>query len=207
MTLSLRDQAVQSSLPILAVPHDGSLPALPVGQRRLLLAADGLYLEVAAPRMQATLRLAQTTLPFGTLQQRLVFPHGPLPASHLRALAERAKATPKEEVAGAVVWTEGKGYEFVVPEVLSASAGHISYRDSFDDEGLMLDLHSHATGPAYFSSVDDESDSARPGPYLAVVLGRCDGPLEIALRFVSAPFLVPLPVQLLSPGAHGLIAA
>lgn len=207
MTLSPRDLAIQSALPMLPVPHDGALPDLPVGQRRLLLAADGLYLEVAAPTMTATLRLAEIRLPFGPLQQRLVFPHGPLPAAHLRTLAERAKDTPGQEIAGAVVWSAQKGYEVVLPEVLSASAGHISYRDTLDDAGLMLDLHSHATGPAFFSSTDDASDSARPGPYLAVVLGRCDGPMELALRFVSAPFLVPLPIQLLSPGAHGLIAA
>lgn len=207
MTLSPRDLAIQASLPILPVPHDGELPPLPLGQRRLLLAADGLYLEVSAPAMAATLRLAEAALPYGPLKQRLVLPHGPLPAAHLRGLAERAKATPQQEVAGAVVWAAGQGYQLVDPEVISASAGHISYRDTLDDAGLVLDLHSHATGPAYFSSTDDASDRARPGPYLAMVLGRCDGPMELALRFVSAPFLVPIPVQLLSPGAHGLVAA
>lgn len=207
MSLSVRDLAIQAALPIVAVPHDGSLPPLPMGQRRLLLAADGLYLEVAAPTLAATLRLSETPLPFGPLQQRLVLPNGPLPAAHLKQLAGLAKATPEREVAGAVVWTPGQGYEVVLPEVLSAGAAHVSYRDTLDDTGLVLDLHSHGTGTAFFSSVDDASDSARPGPYLAVVLGRCDGPMELALRFVSAPFLVPLPVQLLSPNAHGLIAA
>lgn len=207
MSLSLRDLAVQSSLPVVCVPHDGAWPELPLGQRRLLLAADGLYLEVAAPTLSATLRLSEAKLPFGPLQQRLVLPHGPVPASHLRALAHRAQATPQQEVAGAVLWEEGKGYQVVFPEVLSASAGHISYRDTLDDSGLVLDLHSHAGGKAFFSSVDDASDSARPGPYLAAVVGRCDGAMEVVLRFVSAPFLVPLPIQLLSPGKHGLVVA
>ena len=207
MSLSLRDLAVQSSLPVVPVPFDSPLPPLAVGQRRLLLAADGLYLEVAAPTLAATLRLAEARLPFGPLQQSLALPHGPVPAAHLRTLAERAQSTPQQEVAGAVVWAAGEGYQVVFPEVLSASAGHVSYRDTLDDAGLVLDLHSHAAGPAYFSPVDDASDSARPGPYLAAVVGRCDGAMELALRFVSAPFLVDLPVQLLSPNAHGLVVA
>jgi len=207
VSLSVRDLAVQSSLPVLPVPHDLPLPALPVGERRLLLAADGLYLQVASPTLAATLRLAETRLPFGPCQQSLALLHGPVPAAHLRELAQRAKATPKQEIAGAIVWSAGQGYQVVIPEVLSASASHVSYRDDLDDAGLVLDLHSHAGGAAYFSPVDDESDSARPGPYLAAVVGRCDGAMELALRFVSAPFLVPLPIQLLSPSTHGLVVA
>jgi PRTRC genetic system protein A len=207
MSLSLRDLAVQSALPALPVPLDSPLPPLLLGQRRLLLAADGLYLDLVAPTLSATLRLALTPLPFGPVQQQVSLHHGPLPAAHLRALAERASATPDREIAGAIVWTAGQGYRVVVPEILSASASHVSYRDTLDDTGLLLDVHSHGRGAAYFSPVDDASDNARPGPYLAAVLGRCDGAMELALRLVSPPFLVPLPVQLLSPAEHGLVAS
>lgn len=202
--LSARDKALQAALPALPVPHDSDLPALPAGQRRLLLAADGLYLQARSSVMQVSVRVATATLPYGPHQQQVILSHGPVPASLVREAARLASATPDKEVAAAVVWKEG-AYRLEVPEVISAGAGHVSYHDRLDDDALVMDIHSHGAGRAFFSSTDDASDLARPGPYLALVLGCCGGPMEVALRLVCPPHLVELPVRLIAPADGGLV--
>lgn len=203
--LSPRDKALQAALPTLPVPHDSDLPALKPGQRRLLLAADGLYLQARSSVMQVSVRVASSTLPYGPHQQTVIFTHGPVPASLLRNAAQLASATPDKEVAAAVVWKDGR-YQLELPEVISAGAGHVSYRDQLDDDTLVMDIHSHGKGPAFFSSTDDASDLARPGPYLAICLGRCDGPMELAVRLVCPPHLVELPARIIAAAEGGLVA-
>lgn len=203
--LSPRDTALQASLPALCVPHDSGLPPLEAGQRRLLLASDGVYLQARSLVMLASVRIAQATLPYGPHAQSVVLTNGQIPAALIAQAAQAARATPEKEIAAAVVWEDG-AYRLVFPEVISADAGHISYRDQLDDSHLVLDLHSHGGGSAYFSPQDDESDRSRPGPYIAGVFGRCAGAMEFVARIVCAPHLVDLPVQVLAPGVNTLVA-
>lgn len=203
--LSPRDTALQASLPVLCVPHDSGLPPLEAGQRRLLLASDGVYLQARSLVMLASVRIAQAELPYGPHAQAVVLTNGQIPAALISEAAQAARATPEKEIAAAVLWEQG-AYRLVFPEVISADAGHVSYRDQLDDAHLVLDLHSHGRGGAYFSPTDDESDRSRPGPYIAAVFGRCDGQMEFVARLACAPHLVPLPVQVLAPGPNTLVA-
>lgn len=204
-SLSPRDTALQASLPALIVPHDSDLPALKAGQRRLLLAADGVYLQACSNVMLCSVRVGTAALPYGAHAQSVVLTNGPIPAELIREAGRAARDTPTTEIAAAILWQDGK-YQLVFPEVISASAGHVTYRDQLDDEHLVLDLHSHGAGKAYFSSQDDECDRQRPGPYLAGVFGRCDGPMTLALRLVCAPHLVDVPASVLAPAEGGLVA-
>jgi PRTRC genetic system protein A len=156
------------------------------------MAADGLYLEVRSESLHALQRLVAVPTPYGRVEPFLRLANGPIPTALLRRATDAAAATPNE-VAFCIV-SEGQGtYRLIEPTVHSSSLGHITYADTVDDNALVIDLHSHGDLRAFFSAQDDRSDLARPGPYIAIVIGRCSTAPEIALRLVSPPYLIPIP--------------
>ena len=191
--------------PLVPAPRFGSLSQLQPGQKRFLGACDGLYVEARSAAMRLRLKVANAVLPFGPLAAQVELDAGPVPRALLREFVEQAHAQAEREVAAAIV-LDGEGvYRLHWPEVEAASAGHIRYRDTLDDARLVFDLHSHASGPAFFSRTDDASDLSRPGPYFALVVGRCDEPdPEIVGRAVLPPYLQPLPLAWLIE--HGVLA-
>lgn len=195
--LSPLDAAIQSSCPTALAPHHGELSPLLAG-KRLILAADGLYLEVRSTALHALQRIAVLQTPYGTVEPFLRLASGPIPRGLLRRATEAAAAT-RDEVAFAIVADGQGGYALVQPEVHSASASHITYADALPDDLLVLDIHSHGEGRAFFSSTDNASDLARPGPYIALVIGRCSTTPEIASRLVAPPYLVPLKPEQVRP--------
>jgi PRTRC genetic system protein A len=189
--LSPLDACLQASCPTVMAPHQGALPELSAG-KRLVMAADGLYLEVRSESLHALQRLIAVPTPYGPIEPFLRLSNGPIPTALLRRATDAAAATPNE-VAFCIV-SEGQGtYRLIEPTVHSSSLGHITYADTVDDNALVIDLHSHGDLRAFFSAQDDRSDLARPGPYIAIVIGRCSTAPEIALRLVSPPYLIPLP--------------
>jgi PRTRC genetic system protein A len=195
--LSPLDAAIQSSCPTVLAPHQGELPPLRAG-KRLILAADGLYLEVRSTSLHVLQRIAVLQTPYGTVAPFVRLACGPIPRDLLRRATEAAAAT-RVEVAFAIVADGQGGYALVQPEVHSASASHITYADALPDDLLVLDIHSHGEGAAFFSSTDNASDLARPGPYIALVIGRCSTAPEIAARLVAPPWLCSIPPESLRP--------
>jgi PRTRC genetic system protein A len=195
MALHAADAALFAATPLLPVPRFGSLPPLLSGAKRLLGARDGLYVEARTTAWDVCLALARTAMPYGDQQTRLRCPAGPVPLALLRAFIERARATPEQEVAAAIVVdADGEGFSLMWPPIQSASAGHVRYIDTdVDDDRLVVDLHSHGRLSAFFSETDHASDLSRRGPYLALVVGECDRtePTLVA-RMVLPPYLVPI---------------
>lgn len=194
-----RDTVLQAAFPTLAVPRFGALPELPIGRKRLLVAADGLYLEVRSAALHARLRLADVATPNGECDEFIRPTGGRLDHNWIGRLTELALAGGDQEVAAGIVLGDG-GWALHRPVTISASAGHVSYRDDFEDERLLVDMHSHGAHGSYFSSTDDAGDLARPGPYLAVVLGQCEAreSLTWVVRFVCPPYLIPLDTEQLT---------
>jgi len=195
--LSPLDAAIQSSCPTALAPHHGELSPLLAG-KRLILASDGLYLEVRSTALHALQRIAVLQTPYGTVEPFLRLASGPIPRDLLRRATDAAAAT-RDEVAFAIVADGQGGYSLVQPEVHSASASHITYADALPDDLLVLDIHSHGDGHAFFSAADDASDLSRPGPYIALVVGRCSTAPEIAARLVAPPWLSSIPPESLRP--------
>jgi PRTRC genetic system protein A len=200
-----RDVAVAAVTPILPMPRHGPLPPLACGAKRLLAAGDGLYLEALTPALDLCWPLAPVPTPYGPLAARLRT-HSPIDRHLLATVLQAAKATPEREIAAAICRrADGRGHEIVWPPIQSSGAGHVTYRDEIDDDRLVLDIHSHGRGAAFFSRQDDTSDLSRRGPYLAAVIGRCDrAEAEITFRLVCAPYLIPLDVADLIQ--HGVFA-
>ncbi|UJJ60412.1 PRTRC system protein A [Rhodanobacter denitrificans] len=194
-----RDAVLQAAFPTVPVPRFGALPDLPVGRKRLLVASDGLYLEVRSTALHARLRLASVDTPHGACREFLAPAGGRLDRNWIGKLAELALAGGESEVASGIVLGED-GWRLHRPRTLSSSGAHVTYRDDFEDDALLVDMHSHGALDAFFSSTDDAGDLARPGPYLAVVLGRCQSreSLSWVVRFVCAPYLIALDTERLT---------
>lgn len=193
MTTDTRDDVLFSLCPPVPVPRFGTLDDLAVGRKRFLLASDGVYLEVRSEALHARLRIAPVQLPYGSTNEFLRPAGGPLEVSWLGQLANLALCDGTREVAAGIV-RGPEGWALVEPPVLSASGSHVTYADVFEDKALLIDMHSHGAHPEYFSAIDDESDMSREGPYIAVVLGRCQSreTLKSCMRFVCPPYLIPL---------------
>jgi PRTRC genetic system protein A len=202
---NLIDATLFAGVPLLPAPRFGSLPALLPGQKRFLAAMDGIYVEACSHAMSVRLKVGEGLLPYGPMSNEVRLSAGPVPRALLREFVERAQAQSDCEIAAAVV-LDGEGvYRLHWPTVHHASAAHVHYADQIDDDRLVLDLHTHATGPAFFSAMDDASDRSRPGPYFACVVGRCDrDDPELVARAVLAPYLQPLAMQWLQD--HGIVA-
>lgn len=167
------DAVLLAQTPTVMMPRAGALPELPAGRKRLVAAQDGWYLQASSTALRVTVRLAASPvpLPYGALSPSIELAGGLIP----RALFEQmrlaaAKACPREWAAF-VVYEADRSYRIQVPEYVSQSNGHISYRlGGVDESAVALDLHSHGRMPAFFSATDDRSD--QHGLYIASVLGN-----------------------------------
>jgi PRTRC genetic system protein A len=188
-----RDAILFSAFPLVPAPRFGNLTEIEVGSKRLVLGGDGLYLEVRSAAMHARLRLSAVRTPYGDVSEFIRPTGGPLPTRWIGELAALAIEGGTLEVAAGIV-LDGDEWAIQIPPMESSSESHITYHDVFDDDRLLIDMHSHGALPEFFSSTDDASDLGRKGPYIAVVLGRCDSreTLKLAMRFVCAPYLIPL---------------
>lgn len=191
-----RDAILFSQTPLLPMPRFGTLPPLEVGRRRYIVAADGLYLQARSRAMFVTCRLAEAITPFGELQPRIDLVDGLIPHALFAQVVRHALTHSPNEGACLIHWNpDTRGYELTIPEIVDCGQGHITYRTGMIDQDLLvLDVHTHGRYPAFFSSVDDQSDE-RHGCYFASVLGRCDSELtlEATSRLVVDGAFIDLP--------------
>ncbi|EQD30305.1 protein containing Domain of unknown function DUF2016, partial [mine drainage metagenome] len=99
----LADLATQIALPIAVAPIDSPFMALDQPGQRLLVARDGIYLEVLSPSLYARTRIGTLQSPYGELNECLTLPHGPIPASILMQLADLALSAHPHEMAALVL--------------------------------------------------------------------------------------------------------
>lgn len=181
-----RDRILLAQTPLLPVPVFGTPPPTPHGLRQYLGAADGLYVHMRHQGLSAMGKIAETSLPYGSVSPGVCLPGGLIPHEIMQEIGRAVVAECPKEWAGWVHWDLGEQrYRLTVPRVVSHSGGHVSYDTSeLGSERLVLHVHSHGTFPPFFSPVDDESDTA--GCYFACVLGHCESlnTLRACLRFV-----------------------
>jgi len=141
--------------------------------------------------MAVRVNVARAKTPYGKVGGMIHLPAGPVPLRLVEDFVRMARGEPALEVA-AVIELHGGAYRLRPLAFDSRSASHVSYKDGqVNDDTLVIDLHSHGGGSAFFSSTDDASDLSRRGPYLAAVVGRClDHRCEVRWRVVLPPYLV-----------------
>lgn len=199
MSAVARDIVAQASLPTHTAKHAEPLPDLLPGQRRLVLGAEGLFLQARSHALHVSVPLAAFPTPYAPVDAFVRGTHGPIPAHIWNGLVDAALDAHPKEMARLVV-SGPDGYHLIDPPVSSAGAGHVTFDESAIAEGsLLLDAHSHGAGRSYFSGTDDASDLSRPGLHLSCVFGRCGARdrVEVCLRLCAAPYLLNLPVSVL----------
>jgi len=190
-----RDHVLLGQNPTLMMPRFGDLPELRVGQRRYVMAQDGLYVQSKSSVMCVTVRIVETPpMPYGPLSPSVTMIGGLVPLELVNQFKNIAREVSPTETAAFIVWNKQR-YEYVLlsREVVSASAGHISYLvDDIDRDSIVCNWHSHGTMNAYFSTTDDASDI--DGLYFASVFGQCSQgqTMEIVSRLVIDGLHIPL---------------
>lgn len=187
------DRALALSLPIVGATHGEPLPPVAVGQQRLVVASDGLYIEARSPALHVLQRVADASTPYGATRPFVRLTGEPVAYSELARIVGIAMSSPDSEIAAVVERSDAGSPKARRLAPISNGASHVAYADSgIDDDALLIDAHSHGRLDAYFSRVDDESDRSRRGPYIAMVVGKCDTEEpRIALRIVVGQHLIP----------------
>lgn len=198
------DRAVLGQMPALMVPTFGDLPECKVGQRRFLLAADGIHVEARTPSLHFRAPISSASLPFGEVEPFCELAGGLLPAALGQALVDAALAAMPNETASVVIYRPSLArYGLIEPEIDSASRGHVTFDHwaDFTDHNLMVDVHTHGALEAYFSPTDDASDRSIHEPHLSLVFGRCrEGEITVTGRLCVGNYLIPLSDLGLSAG-------
>ena len=129
--------------------------------------------------------------PFGAVQRGVRIEFGAIPPWVKARFAGDAIASGNMEIAACVIWnTVTQTLDSRRCEALHASSHRIQYvRPALAaNESLVLDLHSHGHGPAYFSSTDDEDD--RNEVKIAGVVGNVNGELSWKFRLCLAGIFI-----------------
>jgi len=194
MATSSIDQAIQETFPVAVALHDGLLPAAGKTGTRNILASDGVYRELTMDWMVRVKRIAQCSLPYGSLQESLTFCIVPPPLALWSEFVQAARLALPCEAAAVMVWnTTSMTWRLSLRKSVSADADHIAYENAelSDDEVAVVDIHSHGTAGAFFSATDDKDDEG--GIKIAAVVGKVDKDTpEIALRLQAIDERLPL---------------
>lgn len=176
------DRILFAQTPVIMMPRFGALPPLPVGRRRYVAAAEGLYVQARHHGLTLTLQQAAVSLPFGPLAEDVHLVGGLIPRALYEEIRAQVLAHSPQEWAGLVHWdSEAQRYALTEPRVLTRSAQHIRYDGhAIERERLVLDVHSHGEGPAFFSDEDNRSDEF--GFHFATVFGGCQSPETLTAR-------------------------
>lgn len=175
MTTDPRDGAIGASCPVVAMPQFGALAAHASGQR-MLLARNGLFVQMKTPWLDCTTRVAEVGmhLPYGVATEAIRFAFGVIPLGLLEQFITAARKAMPNEAAGALIYDTRVGaLRLTMHESIEVGPGHVRYRieDLADHELVAIDLHSHGRLGAFWSHEDDRDDQ---GVRVCGVFGNLD---------------------------------
>lgn len=198
------DSKLWDSAPTVAVPKFAAFKELEEVGHRFLATAEGLFVEVRRPWLHVIQPVAplngQTVRPpYGTVQPKVKLAFERLGAIFpmVRTFIEAARETAPNEHAAWVIWDSRTGdLQYRELSITNASPGAISYDRPVLEahESLVVDLHSHGTTAAFFSSTDNQDDAGEVK--IACVVGDLvDGKTpSIQFRLCALGMFLPLNV-------------
>jgi PRTRC genetic system protein A len=109
------------------------------------------------------------------------------------------------EAAAFVIWNEtARAFAVELPIIDEATPSRLVYRTPVLPVGwhVVCDVHSHGTGPAFFSGTDDTDDTH--ATKISIVFGQLDNPdgPSMASRLCAAGMFLPLPRSPFEGGEH-----
>lgn len=202
------DVMIQTLTPTVMVPRHEPLQYLSDNGYRFLMAADGVWMEGKAPwgHIVFPVRIIpEVSFPYGKVDANMEIntPNRKIPADLVRLFVDKARETPDKEVAAWVIYESNfKTMRLQMLEYSYADAEKIDYvcPPLTDDESVLMDIHSHAQAPAFFSPKDDEDDK---GAFrIAVVVGNLNKPeVSVVARLCMYGMFYDLDVPVLN--GHG----
>lgn len=186
--MSALDKVLQAQFPTVLMPKFEAWQPLQSTGDRFILGANALKMEISRPWLHAVLDLTPAGfargLPYGAApQDSLTYRCNAIPRSLLREFEERAAQACPNEIGAWVVWNESSG-EFSLLElpVISHGPEHLDYETPQLPNGcwLVMDIHSHGHGAAFFSPKDNRDDAG--AVKLAAVYGRAHREGEWVVR-------------------------
>ena len=194
-----RDVALQSVMPTVMVPRYSELEELATAGDRILMAANGVWLEVCRAWLYARVLVAKPSIipvPYGQVSEVMRFGFGKLPKAMVAQFIEQARARCPNECAAWVVWNQRtNAWKMMMLEERSVGPGHVEFNRPTlaEDEHMVLDMHSHGLLDAFFSSTDNHDDG-RGEVKIAGVIGNLDKPeVTASFRLCANGMFVPLP--------------
>lgn len=163
--------ALLAVVPCYPVPSSGRSPALDAlrasrAGHGLAIGTDGVMLILRRPWLALDVPITQPIpahLPYGSIGvSRAELRCGRIPRRHLDHIIDKLRAALPNEAAAFVLWNEATR-EFAVefPVVDEATPSRLVYRSPILERGwhMVCDIHSHGSGPAFFSATDDSDDA------------------------------------------------
>ena len=140
-----------------------------------ILAANGLFIEAASPVLAARVQVAECEVRgLAPMKAKIALTYGSIPQHFFDLALDTFLAAPEKEHYCAV--TADRGYHFHVP-VQDRSDASVVYEVG---NSVVLDIHSHAHMPAFFSHQTDDKDET--GLKLYAVVGRLNATPVVKLR-------------------------
>ena len=189
--MNMRDEVLQRSMPSVMAPKFEALVPLEAFGERLLVATNGVFLEVSRPWISLVRKIAnydvQTAVPYGVVEETTTLRCPGLPADLVQAFVAMARHALPNETAGWIVWNVAtRTFRLVAARLIVHTPDFLSYEPPRleRDEVLVMDCHSHAVDRAFFSPTDNKDD--RWDVKFALVVGNCDLPVpSLALRLCA----------------------
>lgn len=193
-----RDAALAKSFPVATVPKYGDFEPLADNGQRLLIAANGFFLEVRRDWMHAiqecAYREGEIRYPFGELDSLLGLPIGNQIGKLIQDFVAIARASLPNECGAVGIFDRVTGRcKLKACVSLSASRSRLTYVPPImaQAESIAVDIHSHGDAPAFFSATDDADDVT--AVKIAICVGRVDTEApEICARLCLSGLFLPL---------------
>jgi PRTRC genetic system protein A len=206
--------AVLAAVPCYPVPPSGRSPAIDAlrsarAGHGLAIGRNGVMLILRRPWLELDVPVASSMgayLPYGNIgAPRADLRCGLAPGKLLHQIMEHFVAALPNEAAAFVIWDEAtRAFSIDFPAIDDATPSRLVYRTPRlgPDQHIVCDIHSHGSGPAFFSATDDADDVH--ATKIAIVLGRIDrpyGPVTES-RICAAGMFLPMPRSPFTGGDH-----
>jgi PRTRC genetic system protein A len=176
--MDARDLALQASCPVVSAPRFSDLVALDHNGERLVLASNGIFLEICRPWARSITQVGPAlsmTVPFGNVKEVFEYKAGQLPRPLLEEFVAWASQEHHVEIGAVITWNESTGeYALLRTKTNHATSGSLNYELPALAPGVhvVVDCHSHSFNAAYFSRIDDTDD--QHSFKISFVVGNCD---------------------------------
>ena len=183
------ERMIAGNFPLINAPHGEQIAPPEKFGMRYVVGDTGLFREVTTPWLYSIQQIAKVDgqpTPYGRCTPKVTLRCGNPPAELWKSFRVEAEKAMPNECAGAFVWNHtAKTWRFAMREASMANPGWVDYQEveCGEDEVIVVDIHSHGTYPAFFSSQDDKDDKG--GIKVSAVIGQLDTDQPmIALRLV-----------------------